>query len=85
VHHEQAVSQMSLTPETRAIVEKLAEPRAVGEICAGSTLADFDVCRAIWAFRVVGILRRRDVATLSAAPRLGLDDDGLGAVLSAAE
>jgi hypothetical protein len=74
---------MSATPEMRAIVEKLSEPRSVGEICAGSTLADFDVCRAVWAFRIVGILRRLDASRNQGLAGLGLDDDGLGAVLSA--
>jgi hypothetical protein len=77
--HEQAIAAMTLAPDVRAIVETLAEPRTVGEMCAASTLADFDVCRAIWAFRVVGILRRLDAARPAAA---GLEDDGLGDVLS---
>jgi uncharacterized protein DUF4388 len=80
--HEQTIAAMTLAPDVRAIVETLAEPRTVGEVCAASTLADFDVCRAIWAFRVVGILRRLDVARPAAAAP-GLEDDGLGDVLSA--
>ena len=80
--HEQTIAAMTLAPDVRAIVETLAEPRTVGEMCAASTLADFDVCRAIWAFRVVGILRRLDGARPAAAAP-GLEDDGLGDVLSA--
>ena len=57
---EEAMASTSLGPEMRAIVETLAAPRTVGEICAASTLVDFEVCRAIWAFRVLGILRRLD-------------------------
>jgi hypothetical protein len=82
---EQTLAAMSLAPEVRAIVETLGEPRTVGEICAASTLADFDVCRAIWAFRVVGILRRIDGAKRAAAAAVSLEDDGLGDVLSAGD
>jgi hypothetical protein len=69
----------------RAVVETLAEPRTVGEICAASTLADFDVCRAVWAFRVVGILRQIDGAKRPAPAAVSLEDDGLGDVLSAGD
>jgi hypothetical protein len=81
----QAIAAMSVGPEPRAIVETLAESRTVGEICAASTLADFDVCRAIWAFRVLGILRRTDVARRAGAAMVALEDDGLGDVLSAGD
>src|SRR6185436_9778520 len=36
---EAALAVMSLGPEVRALVHALAEPRLVGEICAGSTLS----------------------------------------------
>src|SRR6185369_9149942 len=74
---EQAIAPISLGPDVRAIVETLTEPRTVGEICAASTLADFDVCRAVWAFRVVGILRRTDVPPRAVAATVSLEDDGL--------
>jgi hypothetical protein len=86
---EAALAVMSLGPELRAIVETLTQPRTVGEICAGSTLPDFEVCRAIWAFRVLGILRRTDTAKRTAAEStasvFSLEDDGLGDVLSAGD
>lgn len=82
--YEPAISRMSLAPDMRAIVENLPEPRPVREICAGSTLADFDVCRAIWAFRVVGILRRQDGSDRQGVPGMEADDDGLGTVLGSA-
>jgi Domain of unknown function (DUF4388) len=80
--HEQTIAAMTLAPDVRAIVDTLAGPRTVGEMCAASTLADFDVCRAIWAFRVVGILRRLDASKRMRVPGLGVDDEGLGDVLS---
>ena len=83
--HERALSQMSLDPDRRAIVDTLAQPRSVGEICAGSSLADFDVCRAIWAFRVVGMLRRQEEVVRPAVAGPAVVDDGLGDVLSAGD
>ena len=83
---ETALAVMSLGPELRAIVQTLAGPRTVGEICAASTLSDFEVCQAIWAFRVLGILRRTDAAKRAAtAAPVSLEDDGLGDVLSAGD
>ena len=84
---EAAIAAMSLGQELRAIVETLVAPRTVGEICAASTLPDFEVCRAIWAFRVLGILRSTDAARRAAAPAavFSLEDDGLGDVLSAGD
>ena len=54
--------------------------RSVESLCAESSLGDFEVCRALWAFRVIGVVERMDVAPSVAvsAP----DDEGLGAVLT---
>jgi hypothetical protein len=79
--YERAISRMTLSPEARVIVDRLEQPRSVDEICAGSTLPDFEVCHAIWAFRVVGILRRLDALEGQRASGDGLDDEGLGTVL----
>jgi hypothetical protein len=84
---EAALAVMSVGPELRAIVQTLAAARTVGEICTASTLPDFEVCQAIWAFRVLGILRRTDAAATrpATAPPVSLEDDGLGDVLSAGD
>jgi len=61
--------------------------RDVASLCAESVLSDFEVCRNLWAYRVIGLVRR-----LEGAPAGGertpveqgkpLDDDGLHFVLS---
>jgi hypothetical protein len=48
--------------------------RDVEALCAGSALNHFEVCRNLWAFRVIGLARRLE----SAVP---LDEDGLEFVL----
>ena len=83
-NYEEAMAPTSLGPDMRAIVETLVAPRTVGEICAASTLGDFEVCRAIWAFRVVGILRRLGEARRASPLGISLDD-GLADVLSAGD
>jgi len=49
-----------------------------------SPLSDVDVCRALWAFRVIGIVVDADAASPGVTP-LGFDDDGLGAVLGSGD
>jgi hypothetical protein len=68
---------MALAPEPAAILELLDEVRDVEFLCARSGLPDFEACRTLWAFRVVGLIRRAE----SSVPR-PLDDDGLEYVLS---
>jgi len=77
----QVLSDMSLSPEIRGVAAGLEMPRTVGEICDRSPLPDIDVCRALWAFRVLGVVRRL-AATPAPFSVTGLDDDGLGLVLS---
>jgi hypothetical protein len=73
---------MSLSAEIRAIAASLDTPQVVGEICNRSSLPDIDVCRALWAFRVLGVARQVDVAPLLHDGDGSIDDDGLGMVLS---
>ena len=70
--------QMALDADGLALLEALAKPQTVEALCAGSTLHDFRVCRTLWAFRVIGLVRRLPEAQL-------LDDDGLEYVISDAD
>jgi hypothetical protein len=54
--------------------------RTVESLCNDSNLSDFEVCRSLWALRVVGVLRRTDAQAAAVAALA--DDEGLGAVLS---
>jgi hypothetical protein len=65
---------LSLTPEQLGLLGSVDGTRDLEALCGQSPLPDFEVCRALWAFRVIGLARRLDAA----AP---LDDDGLEYVL----
>jgi uncharacterized protein DUF4388/uncharacterized protein DUF4339 len=55
---ESMLSQMTLSAGRLALLSQMAGPQDVGTICRGSTLPHFEVCQLIWAFRVVGLLKR---------------------------
>ncbi len=67
--------QLTLDVDQAALLRATREPADVESLCAGSVLNDFEVCRTLWAFRVIGLVRRIE----SPAP---LDDDGLEYVLT---
>jgi len=46
----------------------------VEQICDASSLPDFEVCRMLWGYRVVGVVRRLTAAGTPTPP----EDDGLG-------
>jgi uncharacterized protein DUF4388 len=79
-----ALSHMTLEPDVRKIADELEQPRSVAEICAASALVDVDVCRALWAFRVIGVAVDARAASPSPTP-FAIDDDGLGAILGSGE
>ena len=80
--YEQVISQMTLSLEKLGILTTLHQPRSVVEICDDSTLPDFEVCQALWGFTVVGMVRRLDAPNPTRAASVGMEDDGLGMVLS---
>jgi hypothetical protein len=71
---EAAFGELTLGVDEVALFRAVKGPRDVESLCAESTLRDFEVCRTLWAFRVIGLVRR----TEAAAP---LDEDGLEYVL----
>jgi len=68
----------ALSADERALVEGFAQPRDVEAACLGSNLGDFEACRLVWAFRVMGALQRLDAPP---PPVSALDDEGLDLVL----
>jgi len=58
--YQERLQEMTLKPEKLLIVGDLGGERNVASICQASKLDDFEVCRTLWAFRVIGILRRLD-------------------------
>jgi hypothetical protein len=56
--YERRLAEMSLSFERLALLTDLHGTKSVLEICEGSSLNDFDVCRVLWAFRVMGAVTR---------------------------
>ena len=69
---------MSLSPDQLALLEDLGTARNVETICERSTLPDFEAYRTLWAFVVIGIIRR--VETPPDSPPI--DDEGLEYIAS---
>lgn len=72
------LSSTTLSFEKLSLVTGLNAPSDVERICRESTLQDFDVCRTLWAFRVIGLIRRLDQPEATRPP---VEDEGLGLVL----
>ena len=77
-HYDEALRGLVLRPETLSILTGLEGTRTVDQICADSKLGSFEVCRTLWAYRVIGVVRRMDTP----APRPDAEDEGLGFVLA---
>lgn len=76
---EAVLSVMDLPAEKLALAT-FGGVQSVEALCGTSGLSDFDACRTLWAFRVIGVVERRD--SVRAEQPLLPDDEGLGAVLT---
>jgi len=68
--------QLTLDVDQGALLRSVKTARDVESLCAESMLNDFEACRNLWAFRVIGLIRRVEEST-------PFDDDGLEYVFSA--
>jgi hypothetical protein len=68
--------QLTLDVDQGALLRSVRAARDVESLCAESMLNDFEACRNLWAFRVIGLIRRVEDAT-------PFDEDGLEYVFSA--
>jgi hypothetical protein len=66
--------QLTLDVDQAALLRSVKGTRDVESLLAESMLNHFDACRSLWAFRVIGLIRRVEAAT-------PLDDDGLEFVI----
>jgi len=62
--------QLTLDVDQAALLRAVKGSRDVESLCAGSALNHFEVCRNLWAFRVIGLVERLPDS-------LPLDEDGL--------
>jgi len=69
---------MMLSPERTELIGLLERELEVETVCGASQMSDFEVCQTLWAFRVIGIVRRVDAPVVTSAV---MDDEGLGFVL----
>jgi len=67
--------QLTLDVDQAALLRSIKGTRDVESLCAEAVPNHFEVCRSLWAFRVIGLVRRVEAA-------VPLDDDGLEFVLS---
>ncbi len=74
--HQEIARAMNLSTHRLDLLNALLTERSVEEVCAALPLADFEVCRTLWAFGVIGVVRRTDT------PPTEGDDEGLGLWLS---
>jgi uncharacterized protein DUF4388 len=78
-NYEDGLRAMTLSFEKLSLLTTLNGTRTVEALCQESSLPDFEVCRTLWAFRVIGVVRRVDATTRPSAPPVV--DEGLGFVL----
>ena len=55
---ESMLSQMTLSSGRLAILTELVDVQDVAAICRASSLPHFEVCQMLWAFRVMGLVKR---------------------------
>ena len=58
--YEAVLRQMTLSPDKLALLTGLNAAQDLGAICRRSNMPHFDVCRTLWSFRVIGVVRRLD-------------------------
>jgi hypothetical protein len=72
---EDTPGRLDLDDDHAALLTALDSPCSVEELCRLMTISSFEVCRSLWAFRVIGLVQRVE-------PGEGeIDDEGLGDVL----
>jgi hypothetical protein len=84
---ETLFKELTLDFDQVALFRAVKEIRDVESLCTESVLSNFEVCRNLWAYRVIGLVRRveGDVSAGKPAPadqEKPFDDDGLHFVLA---
>src|SRR5262245_6688690 len=71
--YENGIPSLTLSIEKLNLLVSLTGTSDVEAICSESPLPDFEVCRTLWAYRVIGLVRRVDKVAV-ALPEI--DDEG---------
>jgi hypothetical protein len=77
--HVEVARSMNLGAHRLDLLNALEREQTVEELCAALPLADYELCRTLWAFVVIGAVRRTDTPVAEGAEA---DDEGLGLWLS---
>jgi hypothetical protein len=56
--YEAVLRQMTLSPDKLAVLTGLNDVQDLGTICRRSNMPHFEVCRTVWSYRVIGVVRR---------------------------
>jgi hypothetical protein len=56
--YKERLPEMTLSPEKLLLLAGHEGERDVDTLCRESDLSDYEVCRTIWAFRVIGVLKQ---------------------------
>jgi hypothetical protein len=74
---EATLAAMRMPEEKAAVLRRLTAPMAVDALSGDPALPDFELCRTLWAFRVIGLVRRVDAAAVPGE----VEDESLGIVV----
>jgi len=69
--YEEALRSLNPSLEKLTLLTGLNQPTSLEALCHESTLSDFEVCRTLWAYKVIGVVRRIDAPP----PPAGADED----------
>ena len=76
--YERVVALMELSTEQLALVTGLHGTQDVETLCREVALGDFELCQALWAFRVISVVSRVDPPSETQASAV---DEGLSFIL----
>jgi hypothetical protein len=78
--------EMFLGNDQRSLLDDLDEARTVEAICERTNLSDFEACRTLWAFAVIGLVRRpEEPKPEPPKEEEDVDDEGLAYIASGGE
>jgi hypothetical protein len=78
--HEESLRSLDLDTGSLELLALLRHPRSLEEICRSSELADMDVCRRLWAFRLLGWIRTQGLGSSSPEDAIDSDIEALGMI-----
>ena len=78
VNYEETLRSLNPSLEKLTLLTGLNQPATLEALCHESTLSDFEVCRTLWAYKVIGVVRRLDAPAPVARVE---EDEGFGLVL----